>query len=117
MTVDAGLASDPLPEEVSSWLAGNEWRRITRTTGRAALGTRGTEELLQPTLRDASDYDLRYADMLRRLSVSEQKSAEALAQEMIQEGSDVTEWRAVGAPPRQGGCLARSPGCLRTAVR
>jgi hypothetical protein len=51
---------------------------------------------LQPTLRDASDYDLRVSQMLRSLASWSQRSVEAIVEEMIHEGSDVTEWRANG---------------------
>ncbi|WP_162803096.1 hypothetical protein [Ornithinimicrobium avium] len=88
------LAYDPIPEEVASWLAANDWTKLTNTPGSAALWTRGGEEILQPLLRNASDYELRMRDMFRIISDTRQDSAEAIAQEMVAEGSDVVEWRA-----------------------
>lgn len=85
---------DPLPEDISNWLAGHDWQRIADSPQRPALWTLGSRELLQPTLRDASDYELRVTQMLRSLASWSERSVEALAEEMIHEGSDVTEWRA-----------------------
>lgn len=88
---------DPLPEDVASWLADHEWRRVTSGSGRAALWTSGDAELLQPTLREATDYDLRISQLLTSLSALTGQAPEALAEQMVHEGSDVTEWRAAGA--------------------
>ncbi len=91
---------DPLPEDVSSWLANHDWQRITQLPQRPALWTLGGRELLQPTLRDATDYELRMSQMLRSLASWADRSVEALTEEMIHEGSDITEWRAKGAHSR-----------------
>lgn len=91
---------DPLPEDVASWLANHDWERVSQNPQRPALWALGARELLQPTLRNASDYELRVSQMLRSLASWSERSVEALAEEMIHEGSDVTEWRANGLHAR-----------------
>lgn len=92
---------EPLPEDIASWLASNDWQRISaQSSQRPVLWTLGSRELLQPTLREANDYELRVSQMLRSLSAWSERSVEALAEEMIHEGSDVTEWRANGLHER-----------------
>jgi hypothetical protein len=65
-----------------------------------ALWVRENRELLQPTLRDASDYALRLSQMLQALGNWAERSPDALAEEMVHEGSDVSEWRASGSEGR-----------------
>jgi hypothetical protein len=91
---------DPLPEDIASWLASHDWQRISQNPQRPTLWTLGNRELLQPTIRDANDYELRMTQMLRSLASWADRSVEALAEEMIHEGSDVTEWRANGLSDR-----------------
>lgn len=91
---------DPLPEDIASWLADHDWQQTSQNPERPALWTLGDHELLQPTLRDANDYELRVSQMLRSLSSWANRSVEALAEEMVHEGSDITEWRANGAHAR-----------------
>lgn len=93
-------AYDPLPEDIASWLNAHDWQRTSLRADRPALWTLGSRELLQPTLRDASDYELRVSQMLRILAAWSERSVEALAEEMVHEGSDVTEWRANGLHDR-----------------
>jgi hypothetical protein len=93
-------AYDPLPQDVASWLVANDWRKVSRGEALAALWSRGPQEVVQPLAREASDYALRFADMLRRLAAWEHKPEEALAQEMTFEASDVSEWRASGVSAR-----------------
>jgi len=91
---------DPLPEDITSWLTSHDWQRISQNPQRPALWTLGNRELLQPTIRDANDYELRLSQMLRSLASWADRSVEAIADEMIHEGSDVTEWRANGLRDR-----------------
>jgi hypothetical protein len=100
MSLDLPSTYDPLPADVASWLTAHDFERLTRTPGRAALWSRGPVEVLQPTLLEATDYELRFGDLLRRLSSAVQRPVEALAQEMVNEGSDVSEWRALGLRDR-----------------
>ena len=94
------LSYDPLPEDVASWLSGHDWQQVTQASGRPALWASRDREVLQPTLTDASDYDLRMDELLRRLSVWMERTPEAIAEEMIHEGSDISEWRASGLDAR-----------------
>lgn len=87
---------DPLPEEVASWLTAQGWHPGTQNHHVPVLWARGEQEVMQPMLREASDYDLRLSQMLRTLASWSERSVEALAEEMIHEGSDVAEWRAGG---------------------
>lgn len=64
------------------------------------MWVRAGRELLQPTLRDASDYELRVVQMLQTLSHWTEQSPDTLAEEMVHEGSDISEWRAKGAEAR-----------------
>ena len=91
---------DPLPGDITSWLTSHDWQRISQNPQRPALWTLGNRELLQPTIRDANDYELRLSQMLRSLASWADRSVEAIADEMIHEGSDVTEWRANGLRDR-----------------
>lgn len=93
-------AYDPRPEDIASWLADHDWQRASQNPQRPVLWSLGGQELLQPTLRDANDYDLRLAQMLRTLAGWSNRSVEALAEEMVHEGSDVSEWRAGGLHAR-----------------
>lgn len=87
---------DPLPEDIASWLASNDWRPVSQNSQRPTLWVLGDRELLQPTIRDANDYQLRISQMFRSIASWAGRSVDAIAEEMIHEGSDVTEWRASG---------------------
>lgn len=101
MTSESNATSyEPLPEDVASWLSGHDWQRVTQTLGRPTLWVSGQDELLQPTLVAANDYDLRMSELFRKLSMWSERPADALAEEMIHEGSDISEWRAHGAHGR-----------------
>lgn len=100
MSDEMVAAFEPHPDDVASWLEGNDWQRVAHGAGRPALWSQGSRELMQPTLRDASDYELRFAEMLTRLSAWTERPPESLADEMIHEGADVTEWRANGLDSR-----------------
>lgn len=91
---------DPLPDEVASWLVDHDWQRITQSPDLPALWSLGGRELLQPTLLNAGDYELRLTQMLRSLASWAERSVEALTEEMIHEGSDISEWRAGGLHAR-----------------
>lgn len=91
---------DPSPEDVASWLASHDWQRTAKSTQRPVLWTSGNREILQPTLLNANDYELRNSQMLRYLALWSDRSVEALAEEMIHEGSDVSEWRVDGRHDR-----------------
>lgn len=91
---------DPLPEDIASWLVSHDWERASQNPHRPALWVLGNREVLQPTIREANDYELRVSQMLRSLASWADRSVEAIAEEMIHEGSDVTEWRATGLRDR-----------------
>lgn len=100
MKEQAAWIDDPLPEEVASWLSGRDWRRVTESAGHAALWCSGPNEVLQPRIIEASDYALRMSDLLTSLAVWSGSTPDAVAQEMVTQGSDVAEWRAVGLHER-----------------
>ena len=56
--------------------------------------------MLQPRIIEASDYALRMSDLLTSLAVWSGSTPDAVAQEMVTQGSDVAEWRAVGLHER-----------------
>ena len=89
-------AYDPLPEDIASWLISHDWQRASLRPQRPTLWVLGDRELLQPTIREAKDYQLRLSQMFRSLALWADRSVEALTEEMIHEGSDVSEWRANG---------------------
>ena len=55
---------------------------------------------MQPRIIEASDYALRMSDLLTSLAVWSGSTPDAVAQEMVTQGSDVAEWRAVGLHER-----------------
>jgi hypothetical protein len=87
---------EPLPEEVASWLITHGWTKLTTLSDRPALWTLGDSEVLQPTLTTGSDYHLRLEQLLQSLAQLSGDSPAALAEQMLAEGADVIEWRAVG---------------------
>ncbi|MFI7067080.1 hypothetical protein ACIBL3_39205 [Kribbella sp. NPDC050124] len=84
------------PEDVTSWLAANDWRRVPASQETAALWVRSAHEVLQPLAPGSTDYRLRLADLLRTLARAEKRDALLITQEILSEGADVCEWRATG---------------------
>lgn len=88
------MAFDLQPADVASWLSAQGWSALPAKSRTARLWRRGESEVLQPLIPEASDYLLRWFDMLASLSREEGRNPESLANEMLYEGADVCEWRA-----------------------
>lgn len=80
------------PEDVASWLVGRDWARVSKAQGVAALWLRGADEVLQPLVPNARDYESRIDDLLATVSRVERVDRGQVTQEIESEGSDLCEW-------------------------
>jgi hypothetical protein len=82
------------PEDAGSWLQSHGWRRESQAARFASLWRRDDHEVLLPLLPEATDFARRAGELLSELSRLERRAPETLIWEMLNEGSDVCEWRA-----------------------
>lgn len=77
----------------TSWLQFKGWENVNPEGSRLSLWRRESDEVAVPLLTDAPDYWRRWRDLVQSLAEIEQSTPEAVLEEFLNEGADISEWR------------------------